>query len=210
MSIFSTPAILLRRSVYGDYDLIITFLTLSKGKITVIAKNAKKSRKRFAGLLELFALLNIDCRPPRGQGMPVLEAAALENPFSGIRGGIMKTAYASYWAELINLWLEDEKPQANIYHLMRYCLNALDTGVIGHAELSIIFQLRFLSFSGLSPDFSECNKCRAVMDDIPGEALVFERLNIDPAVATGPFVTTSIDILSVLIYFQVATILLGI
>ena len=38
--------------------------------------------------------------------------------------------------------------------------------------------------------------------------MVFARINIDPAVATGPFVTTSIDILSVFFYFQLATMLL--
>lgn len=40
--------------------------------------------------------------------------------------------------------------------------------------------------------------------------LIFERLNIDPAVATGPFVTTSIDIVSVYCYFSIANILLNI
>jgi magnesium transporter len=38
--------------------------------------------------------------------------------------------------------------------------------------------------------------------------MILARINIDPAVATGPFVTTSIDILSVFFYFQIATILL--
>jgi magnesium transporter len=38
--------------------------------------------------------------------------------------------------------------------------------------------------------------------------MVFARINIDPAVATGPFVTTSIDILIVFFYFQIATLLL--
>jgi magnesium transporter len=38
----------------------------------------------------------------------------------------------------------------------------------------------------------------------------FARINIDPAVATGPFVTTAIDIVSVYCYFQIATTLLGI
>jgi magnesium transporter len=38
--------------------------------------------------------------------------------------------------------------------------------------------------------------------------MVFARINIDPAVATGPFVTTSIDILGVFFYFQIATLLL--
>ena len=38
----------------------------------------------------------------------------------------------------------------------------------------------------------------------------FARVNIDPAVATGPFVTTAIDIISVSFYFLIATALLGI
>ena len=40
--------------------------------------------------------------------------------------------------------------------------------------------------------------------------MIFARINVDPAVATGPFVTTSIDILSVFFYFQIATVLLHI
>ncbi|MBW2409728.1 MAG: magnesium transporter [Deltaproteobacteria bacterium] len=40
--------------------------------------------------------------------------------------------------------------------------------------------------------------------------MLFARINIDPAVATGPFVTTSIDIISVYFYFLIATTLLGI
>ncbi|MCP4024495.1 MAG: magnesium transporter [Desulfobacteraceae bacterium] len=39
--------------------------------------------------------------------------------------------------------------------------------------------------------------------------LIMERFNIDPAVATGPFVTTSVDIVSVYCYFMIATLLIG-
>jgi magnesium transporter len=35
--------------------------------------------------------------------------------------------------------------------------------------------------------------------------LVFERLGIDPAIASGPLVTTSNDITGILIYFGLAT-----
>ncbi len=40
--------------------------------------------------------------------------------------------------------------------------------------------------------------------------LILERLHIDPAIATGPFVTTSIDIVSVYCYFMIVSTLLGI
>jgi len=40
--------------------------------------------------------------------------------------------------------------------------------------------------------------------------LFLRKLDIDPAIATGPFVTTSIDVLGVLIYFTIAGLLLNI
>lgn len=40
--------------------------------------------------------------------------------------------------------------------------------------------------------------------------MFFARVHIDPAVATGPFVTTAIDIISVSCYFRLATSLMGI
>ena len=59
--------------------------------------------------------------------------------------------------------------------------------------------------------------CAAVLCSMSLAALVgslvpmlFARINIDPAIATGPFVTTAIDIISVYFYFMIATTLLGI
>ncbi|MCP3900989.1 MAG: magnesium transporter [Desulfobacteraceae bacterium] len=43
-----------------------------------------------------------------------------------------------------------------------------------------------------------------------GVPLLFEKINIDPAIATGPFVTTAVDIVSVFCYFLIATFLIGI
>jgi magnesium transporter len=39
--------------------------------------------------------------------------------------------------------------------------------------------------------------------------ITLNRLGIDPAVATGPFVTTAIDLIAILIYFSVCGALLG-
>ena len=38
--------------------------------------------------------------------------------------------------------------------------------------------------------------------------LLFRKLDIDPAIATGPFVTTSIDIIGVTLYFLIASALI--
>ncbi len=48
-----------------------------------------------------------------------------------------------------------------------------------------------------------------IVSNVVGTAipLMLARLNIDPAVATGPLVTTSVDILGILTYFSIATLL---
>jgi magnesium transporter len=38
--------------------------------------------------------------------------------------------------------------------------------------------------------------------------IIFDRIRIDPAIATGPFVTTSVDILGCLTYLSIAYALL--
>ena len=115
MPVFSTPAIMLRRLDFGDYDLIVTFFSLQRGKISMIAKAAKKSTKRFGGILELFSVLEVVVSSGgRGKGLPILQEAALKQPFSKIRADIRKTAYASYWAELIYDWMEENERQTEI------------------------------------------------------------------------------------------------
>lgn len=163
---FSSPAILLRRIEHGDYDLIITLLTLDKGKTSVIAKSAKKSRRRFAGVLELFSILDVVCSHGRGRGLPVLQEAAIKHPLSAIHGNIKKTAYASYWAELINAWTEEGKKQASLFRLLKYALLQLDNGPLPEAAVSIFFQIRFMEMSGLIPDFVRCIQCGKPIDQI--------------------------------------------
>jgi DNA repair protein RecO (recombination protein O) len=173
MSSFSTPAIVLRRIDFGDYDLIITFFSSTQGKISAIAKSAKKSTKRFAGVLELFSVLNIVCSTGRKKGLPILQEAALVEPFSNIRSSIIKTAYASYWAELVNEWMESGQPQAWLYRLLEYVLRELDMDRTSESALSILFQMRFLTIAGLVPNLRHCSVCGIEMEKMPNSSVRF-------------------------------------
>jgi DNA repair protein RecO (recombination protein O) len=174
MSAFSTPAILLRRLDYGDFDLILTFLSLQRGKISLIAKSAKKSKKRFAGVLELFSLIDVVGSIGKGRGLPVLQEASLKSPHSSIRGNIKKTAYASYWCELIYTWLEENQEQGDLFHLLKYVLAQLDSGTATAAELSVLFQMRMLYLSGHRPNLQQCARCRKNLDAIEAQQVIFD------------------------------------
>lgn len=157
MSCYSTRALVLRRVAYGEADWIITLFSPEKGKITVFAKGARKSRKRFSGVLELFSIVSVVV--VEGKGLPLLQEASLLHPFAGIRSDIEKTAFASYWMEILLLWTENEQQQLELYHLAEFSLAALDQGDFSPVLASICFQIRFMKYSGMGPSLFHCCRC---------------------------------------------------
>ena len=102
----------------------------------------------------------------------------------------------------------------NIRELWSVVSKELTIGIIlGLMYGLLIGAVAQLAFGSMALAFSVC--C-AVLSSMSIAALVgslvpmvFARINVDPAVATGPFVTTSIDVISVFFYFMIATKLLG-
>ncbi len=173
---FSSDAILLRKIEYGDHDYIITFMTPGQGKVAVVAKNAKQSVRRFSGALDLFSLNHIQCsRPKRNkEGLLILNQSELEHGFANIRYDVTKTAYASYWAEMIYLWLEEGQPQPNLYRLLRFALEMLHKGEIQPQVISILFQVRLMGISGFTPNLEFCDACRIPLDRIRAGKVWFD------------------------------------
>lgn len=167
MNRVTSTAIVLQRREYGDFDLIVTVLTGEHGKRTLIAKSAKKSAKRFPGILEPFNQLQIAYRETRRKGMPVLEEASLMHPMESLRTDVVKTAYASYWTESIAIWMEEGQVRADLFYLLQFVLNALNTGEMDPAMISILFQMRFVGQEGLQPVLEHCTCCQLDIEQLP-------------------------------------------
>jgi len=174
MKTITSPAIILKRIAYGDSDLIITFFTLNHGKITAIAKYAKKSKKRFASVLEPFGELNIVMTSGRNKELLILTEAQLSHSFTKIKKNILKTAYASYWTEIISKSIENSTIQKKLYILFYQLLNLIDKNIISETAANIIFQIRFANISGIKPELENCCKCKSEINSIKGEKVFFD------------------------------------
>ena len=167
MSRLSTAAIVLRRREYGDFDLIVTLLSRDHGKQTLIAKAAKKSVKRFPGILEPFNHLHITFRQPQhGKGMPVLEEASLIRTPGRIRADFARAVHASYWVECIGLWMQEGQVRTDLFELLHFALSELDTQHIAPDMLSILFQMRFIGQEGFQPMLARCACCQTGIDQL--------------------------------------------
>ena len=173
---FSSDAILLRKIEYGDHDYILTFMTQTHGKVAAIAKNAKKSVRRFSGALDLFSLNHIQCSRPRRNkdALMLLNQSDLEEGWANIRYDVFKTAYASFWVEMIYLWVEEGEAQPEIYDLLRFSLDMLNGDFIQPRVLSILFQIRFMNISGFSPHLAWCDACHTPLDQVAAQRVWFD------------------------------------
>lgn len=173
---FSSNAILLRKVEYSDHDYIISFLTRSRGKTSVIAKNAKKSVRRFSAAFDLFSVYHIQCSFPkkRKDALTILAHSELENGLINIRYDMKKTALASFWIEVVHFWLEEDKPLEELYDLLLFSLEALDEDLMPMEVVSLMFLIRFMSLSGFTPDFKQCRHCKIQVDDVAQKTIGFD------------------------------------
>jgi DNA repair protein RecO (recombination protein O) len=176
MTHLSSPAIVLRAVEHGDHDKIVTFFTLKQGKISLIAKGAKKSIRRFAGILELFSVLNLVWAHSRGRGLPILQEASVAHPFERIRTDIAKTAYASYWCELVYHWMEQGQKHVSVYELLEYTLDKLNAGDLSEGTLHLALQLRFMVLNGFRPGFEHCSTCHMPLEQCGSPAVAFDAM----------------------------------
>ncbi|MEE4609305.1 MAG: DNA repair protein RecO [Desulfobacteraceae bacterium] len=171
---FNTPGILLRRVEYGDNDLILNVITPDRGKLALMAKAAKRSRRRFGGVLDLFAILDLSYHTGRWGRLTLLAEARLCEPLNSLRCEVIKTAYASYWAEMVHFWGEEGQPQPDLYALLHDVLTALDRDRLPARVLSLLFQLRFMHLAGLGPRLAECVGCRRTIEQMDAGRLGFD------------------------------------
>nr|HID58433.1 DNA repair protein RecO [Desulfobacterales bacterium] len=173
MANLSTPAIVLRVLTHGEYDKIITLFTSTQGLVSVIAKGAKKSKRRFSGVLELFSVLEVVWSHGTKKGLPVLQEASVVHCFETIRKNIVKMAYASCWTEMVYAWMEKGESHLSIFELLRSSLELLDKNVVSDELLSIHFQTNFMAEIGFQPRLDKCLACNIPLEKFPTQFAEF-------------------------------------
>lgn len=154
-------AILLRAVDFGESDRIAHLLTPETGRLTVIAKGARRSIRRFPGTLDVFNHLRVAYRPPPRSGMAFLEQAILISPFLPLRARPARYALASYLIELLDRMSPERGTRADSARLFAFALEALNA--LGRIEpdrrYRVLLELRALDALGLRPELRRCVRC---------------------------------------------------
>jgi DNA repair protein RecO (recombination protein O) len=161
LATFETQAIVLRAVDFGESDRIAHLLTPATSRLTVIAKGAKRSKRRFPGTLDLFNLLDVRVDRRRANAMGRLEQARLLDAFDGLRTRPARFALACYIAELVDRLAPEgaDGPDArDLYEVVFGALRAI-AARDPDGRLRVLLVLRVLAALGLRPELRSCVRC---------------------------------------------------
>jgi DNA repair protein RecO (recombination protein O) len=154
----TSQAVILKRTNYGEADVIVNFLTPESGKVSGMAKHGRKSMKRFGNVLTSFSLVELDFTVSRNRELVRLEKGTLLKPYERITLDAERTALAGSVLEIIDGLCAPLDPAPIIFRLLIWCLDRLDSGRQPE-EAVFIFQIRMLSLTGFGPNISKCPVC---------------------------------------------------
>jgi DNA repair protein RecO (recombination protein O) len=162
-----SPAIVLRTRSFGESDKIVTLLSRDYGKVTGIAKGAKRSRKRFVNTLEPFSLVNLRFQERAQSSLVFIHACDWLQVFKHLTTGLEKIAMASYMVEITDeLTREREESRAIFEHLKQGLVFLEEQG--SSASYLTFFEMRLLTLSGYQPMLECCRRCGKKRPE-PGE-----------------------------------------
>ena len=148
-----TAGLVLRETVTRETDKILTVLTPDRGKISLIARGARRKNSRLAAACQLLAYSELTIYE-KGQWFMLDEAETLEL-FTGLRTDFVALSLASYLADLTDATAQTEDTS----QLLRLLLNALYALSVLHKPPQLVkpaFELRLMALSGFEPLADGC------------------------------------------------------
>ncbi len=159
MPLRQTSAVVVRGLDYGESDRIVTFVTPDAGRLTGIAKGAKRSRRRFGAALELFTFVRLTYFEKPAFDLVRLESAETIAGFTDARRDLVKIAHAAYLVEAASRAVQPREPAMSVFRLLVETLGAVDAEPPDERRLRT-FELRLLVLLGYHPELRRCARCR--------------------------------------------------
>ena len=142
----------------GDYDKMLTVLTPNFGKISCVAKGARRPQSALLAGTQLFCFG--EYMMYKGTNTYHINSCETIEIFYNIRTDLDKLKYAIHINKIIQDITEENE---NCYRILQLYLNTLYTISETDKNLDLVisvFKMRLLSTLGYTPRIMECTKCK--------------------------------------------------
>lgn len=152
-------AIIIRTQDLGEADRLVTCLSQQAGRLRLLAKNARRSQRRFANCLEPLSLVRIYYTLKPQQELGRLDRGELVTNFRPLRQHLEALAAAAALGEIAEALGGAVDHVAAIFHLLSQALQDLSSGQ-EPASLFCSHLVHLLALAGYGLDWETCRQCR--------------------------------------------------
>jgi DNA repair protein RecO (recombination protein O) len=162
-----TQALVLRTFEQGESDRLVHLYTESLGKVSAIAKGARRSRRRFPGTLEIFNLLDARIVDPPRSALMRIEGATLHRAFEGLARDLGRYAIACQLLELLDRFTGERESNPGLF---RFAVGVL--GIVDAEDpdplLALLILAKTLARLGFRPELICCSSCGVPIAEAEG------------------------------------------
>ncbi|MCA9121948.1 MAG: DNA repair protein RecO [Planctomycetaceae bacterium] len=158
MSSEKSLAIVLRLVEFSETSVIATLFTEDFGKVSALAKGARRPKGPFEAALDLLAVCRIVFLHKSSDALDLLTEAKLERRFRAAARSLSHLYAGYYVAELLKDLTDDGDPHPQLFHAANQTLFELDGGC-DLATTILRFELVALQELGHLPSLSRCVGC---------------------------------------------------
>jgi DNA repair protein RecO (recombination protein O) len=153
-----TEAIIISSMNLGEADKLVTFFSLDRGMLKGVAKNARKSFRRFGAGLEAFTASRLHLYEREHQELVRIESADILTQHPAIAADLGRAAAGAVMLELVKELAPPGERNAQAYLLLSHVLHLLNEG--GEPLFLLgVFEIKLLSLLGYQPKLDHCLSC---------------------------------------------------
>lgn len=142
----------------GEADVVVRLVTGETGRLEAVARGARKSRRRFAGVLELGHTLQCEVRSGRG-ALPTLTSATVVERIRRSREDFTKICQLAYACEIIDGLCAADLEAPRLARLLRVWIDMLESDAVLAPSARVALESKALTFAGLAPALVTCPEC---------------------------------------------------
>lgn len=144
--------IVLKEMPLGEADKLLTVFSEEQGRISVVAKGAKKPGSRFLAAASVFAYSDMEL--VKGRSMYVLRNANIISSYYGLREDFDILTAAAAIAKLTLKVIQEELPDPETMGLLLKVLSFLEHKKRSPKLIEAVFTIRLLCIQGMITDLN--------------------------------------------------------
>jgi len=154
-----TPAIVVGVRAFKEADRMVDLLTPGHGRVTALARNARRSVRRFGGALDVGNRIEASLRPPRG-GLWGLDEATVIDGRKSAHGDLDRLALLAYATEVCGRLAREAHPEPKLFGLLDVAATLLDAMTSPPSrQFQLGVESKALTFAGITPMLRCCATC---------------------------------------------------